>query len=102
EQVTNDVFNVGTGRSLSIMDVAYTLAREIGIRIEPEVVGQYRAGDIRHCYADITKITKSLGYTPRVLFEDGMGELVANIREEPATDRVDAAYRELKARGLAR
>jgi dTDP-L-rhamnose 4-epimerase len=102
ERVANDVFNVGTGRSLSVMDVAQTLAQEIGMAVEPEIVGQYRAGDIRHCYADITKITRVLGYMPRVQFEDGMRELVANIREEPATDRVDAAYKELAARGLAR
>jgi dTDP-L-rhamnose 4-epimerase len=102
DRVTNDVFNVGTGRSLSVMDVAQTLAQEIGIAITPEAVGQYRAGDIRHCYADITKITGTLGFCPRVQFENGMRELVANIREEPATDRVDAAYQELAARGLAR
>jgi dTDP-L-rhamnose 4-epimerase len=102
ECVQNDVFNVGTGRSLSVMDVAQTLAQEIGIAVTPEIVGQYRAGDIRHCYADITKITRTLGFSPRVRFEEGMRELVANIREEPATDRVDAAYQELAARGLAR
>lgn len=98
--VENDLFNIGTGRSLSVMDVARTLADEIGIAIEPEVIGQYRAGDIRHCYADISKIRRILGYEPRVQFEDGMRELVANIREEPAADRVDTAYRELAARGL--
>lgn len=100
DTVQNDVFNIGTGRSLSVMDVARTLAEEIGIEIEPEVVGQYRAGDIRHCYADIAKIRAALGYEPRVQFEDGMRELVANIREEPAADHVDVAYRELAARGL--
>ncbi len=100
DAVVNDVFNIGTGRSLSIMDVARTLAQEIGIAIEPEIVGQYRAGDIRHCYGDIAKIRRVLGYETRVRFEDGMRELVANIREEPAADHVDAAYRELAARGL--
>jgi len=98
--VQNDLFNIGTGRSLSVMDVARTLADEIGIEIEPEMVGHFRAGDIRHCYADISKIRAGLGYEPRVRFEDGMRELVANIREEPATDHVDHAYRELAAHGL--
>jgi dTDP-L-rhamnose 4-epimerase len=100
DAVENDVFNVGTGTPLTVMDVARTLAQEIGVENEPEIVGQYRAGDIRHCYADITKIGHMLGYEPRVRFADGMRELVANIREEPAADNIDAAYRELAVRGL--
>jgi dTDP-L-rhamnose 4-epimerase len=100
DAVENDVFNVGTGTPLTVMDVARTLAQEIGVENEPEIVGQYRAGDIRHCYADITKIGQMLGYKPRVRFADGMRELVANIREEPAADNIDAAYRELAVRGL--
>jgi dTDP-L-rhamnose 4-epimerase len=100
DAVENDVFNVGTGTPLTVMDVARTLAQEIGVENEPEIVGQYRAGDIRPCYADITKIGQMLGYKPRVRFADGMRELVANIREEPAADNIDAAYRELAVRGL--
>lgn len=98
--VENDFFNVGTGTPLTVTDVACTLAREIGVEIEPETVARYRAGDIRHCYADIAKIGRILGYEPRVRFADGMRELVSSIREEPAADRVEVAYRELAARGL--
>jgi dTDP-L-rhamnose 4-epimerase len=100
DDVENDVFNVGTGTPLTVNDVAWTLAREIGVENEPEIVNRYRAGDIRHCYADIAKIRRVLGYEPRVRFADGMRELVSSIREEPAADRVDVAYRELAARGL--
>ena len=100
DAVENDLFNVGTGTPLTVMDVARTLAQEIGVENEPEIVEQYRAGDIRHCYADITKIGQALGYKPRVRFADGMRELVASIREEPAADNIDAAYRELAVRGL--
>jgi len=100
DAVENDVFNIGTGTPLSVMDVARTLAQEIGVESEPEIVDQYRAGDIRHCYADITKIGRMLGYKPRVRFADGMRELVSSIREEPAADNIDAAYRELAVRGL--
>jgi dTDP-L-rhamnose 4-epimerase len=97
----HDVFNVGTGRALTVLDVAHALARGIGVDIAPQMVNQFRAGDIRHCYADISKIRRTLGYEPRVRFEEGVHELVAWIRQEPATDRVDLAYRELAERGLA-
>jgi dTDP-L-rhamnose 4-epimerase len=96
----HDVFNVGTGRALTVLDVAHALARGIGVDIAPQMVNQFRAGDIRHCYADISKIRRTLGYEPRVRFEEGVHELVAWIRQEPAKDRVDLAYRELAERGL--
>jgi dTDP-L-rhamnose 4-epimerase len=96
----HDVFNVGTGRPLTVLDVAHALARGIGVDIAPQMVNQFRAGDIRHCYADISKIRRTLGYEPRVRFEEGVHELVAWIRQEPAKDRVDLAYRELAERGL--
>jgi dTDP-L-rhamnose 4-epimerase len=100
DRVENDVFNVGTGRPLTVLDVAKALAEGIGVDLAPEMVHQFRAGDIRHCYADISKIRRTLGFQPEVRFEEGMRELVAWIRQEPAMDRVDLAYRELAERGL--
>jgi dTDP-L-rhamnose 4-epimerase len=100
DEVDNDVFNVGTGRPLTVLDVAYALARETGVDVEPEIMNQFRAGDIRHCYADITKIRQVLGYEPQVRFEDGVRHLVAWLSGEPALDLVDLAYRELAERGL--
>lgn len=100
-QVDNDLFNVGTGRPLTVLDVARSLAEGIGVDIAPQMVNQFRAGDIRHCYADIGKIRRTLGYEPQVPFEEGVRELVEWIRQEPAVDRVDGAYRELAERGLA-
>ncbi len=100
-KVVNDVFNVGTGCALTVLDVAAALARGIGVDLEPELVGKFRAGDIRHCFADISRIRSVLGYQPRVQFEQGVHELVEWIRQEPAVDQVDHAYRELAERGLA-
>lgn len=100
DEVNNDVFNVGTGRPLTVLDVAYALAREIGVDVEPEIVNQFRAGDIRHCYADISKIHRVLGYEPQVQFEDEVRDLVTWISGESALDFVDLAYRELAERGF--
>lgn len=71
------VLNVGTGQPTSVLQVGEHLARELAWTGGFEIVRKFRAGDIRHCYADITRIQKSIGYAPRVRFEDGVRELVA-------------------------
>ena len=93
------VFNVGTGRAVSIAEMARLLAQLYEVPVEPEVTLKYRAGDIRHCYADITKL-HGLGFTPSVTLADGLRDLVAWGRQAEADDRVEAAAKELEARGL--
>ena len=66
----------------------------------PAITGAYRFGDIRHCHADISKISQTLGYVPRVSFEQGMSELVNWLDSQPAQDYTDDALRDLAARGL--
>ncbi|MEW5720598.1 MAG: NAD-dependent epimerase/dehydratase family protein, partial [Chloroflexota bacterium] len=95
-------FNVGTGHSTTVRDVAIGLSRALDKTIEPQIVGKFREGDIRHCVADIAKARRALGYAPRVAFEDGMRELTAWVRQQDAQDRVDAAAGELEQRGLTR
>ena len=97
-----DVFNVGTGKSTSVLEVAHTLAEKLGKGVRPQLLGQFRSGDIRHCYGDITKIRSKLGFEPSVGFEDGMEELVAWLASESSADRADLAMQELEARGLTR
>ena len=93
--------NVGSGRAVSVREVAETLARVLGSGVEPEVNGKYRVGDIRNCYADISLAREVLGYEPRVAFEAGMEELVAWLqRQERPESTVDAHAAELAARGL--
>jgi len=96
------VFNVGTGRSTTVLDVAHALADGLGVDIQPEIVNQFRAGDIRHCYADITRIRQTLDFEPQVRFEDGMADLIDWLREQEGVDLVEQARAELERRGLAR
>jgi dTDP-L-rhamnose 4-epimerase len=96
------VYNVGTGRATTIAGVALELARALGKPIEPEIPGRYRAGDVRHCIADVSRISAELGYAPRVSFEAGVKDLLAWLATQSPEDRVDQATRELEARGLAR
>jgi dTDP-L-rhamnose 4-epimerase len=97
-----DYFNVGTGRRLTVLDVAGALAKALGKDIAPKVVGKFREGDIRHCFADISKIRAAAGYAPTVAFEDGITELVDWCRTQQAEDRVLEAAQELAAKGLTK
>lgn len=101
--VAGQVFNVGTGRPLTLLDVFKVLSCELGAGdIQPEIPGKFRAGDIRHCVADISKIRGALGYEPKVRFEEGMRELTAWMRTQKAEDRVEQAAAELARKGLAK
>lgn len=97
-----EVFNIGTGRSLTVLDVARALSEAMDVELEPQIVTKFRKGDIRHCYADISKARRILGYDPQVAFEDGISDLVQWVRQEESLDLVDNATRELEMRGLTK
>lgn len=92
--------NVASGEPVNVKEVASTLARALGVQIKPELTGKCRAGDIRHCFADITAAKKHLGYEPRVKFADGVRELVNWLREQRAEDRAAEAVQKLTLYGL--
>lgn len=70
-----EALNVGTGRSVSVLDVARTLVSVLNVDVEPEVRHGVRAGDIRHCYANASRAKELLGWEARTTFEDGMARL---------------------------
>ena len=92
--------NVASGEPVNVREVASTLADALGMKIEPEITGKVRAGDIRHCIADISASRKYLGYEPKVKFSDGVRELVNWLREQRAEDRAAEAARKLTLYGL--
>ena len=97
-----EVFNVGTGKAINILEIAHALIKLYNKdkELEPNITNKYRAGDIRHCFADISKITNKMGYKPKVDFEEGMKELVEWGEKEEAVDKFEEAHEELKARRL--
>jgi dTDP-L-rhamnose 4-epimerase len=100
-EAEGQVFNVGSGRSYTIREIAERLAEVMGQHgLRAEITGQYRVGDIRHCFADITHARQRLGYEPRVTLEQGLAELAEWLEGQAATDRADQASAELAARGL--
>ena len=93
-------FNVGSGRSVTITEVADILIKLYGKKLEPELTGKYRAGDIRHCYADISKIKSKLKFEPGVSFEAGMKELIEWSETARFDDKTQQAQDELRQRKL--
>jgi dTDP-L-rhamnose 4-epimerase len=100
DQVFN-VFNVGSGRQYTVREIARAMGEVLGREdLEPEITGNYRVGDIRHCFADITLARRILGYEPQVPLEQGLIELAGWLAGQVAYDRVAEARQELAARGL--
>ncbi|MGB5048814.1 MAG: NAD-dependent epimerase/dehydratase family protein [Caldilineaceae bacterium] len=102
DEANYQVFNVGTGRPFTICDIARALAEHLGVKTEADITHKFRAGDIRHCYADISKARRLLGYEPKVSFAEGVAELVEWVRHQKAEDNLTKAASELEQRGLAR
>jgi dTDP-L-rhamnose 4-epimerase len=92
--------NVGSGESISVVELADLLARVLGVAIRPDVTGDFRVGDIRHCFADIELAQRALGFEPEVSLDRGIAELGEWLGGQTAVDRVDEATEELARRGL--
>ena len=94
--------NVGGGRPTSVLEIAHTLSGLLGKEIDPELPGTFRAGDIRHCIADVSLARELLGFEAQVTLENGLAELADWLSTQQATDRFDRAAAELAERGLTR
>jgi dTDP-L-rhamnose 4-epimerase len=93
--------NVGCGKATTVEQIAILLSQMFGGTVQPVISGQYRLGDIRHGYADITAIRGALGFVPEISLEHGLARFVEWVKQQPAEhDRLDLATRELVSRGL--
>ena len=97
----NGVFNIGSGNKYTINEIAGKLAAILGKEhLQPEISHKYRVGDIRHCYADIGRARKVLGFKPSVSLSAGLEELAGWLEGQKADDKVKHARDELASRGL--
>lgn len=95
------VFNLGSGERFTVREIAARVAIALDKRhLAPRITGQYRTGDIRHCFANISLARHVLGYEPQVSFEDGLAGLVEWLRSVTNVAPAPDAGRELSARGL--
>jgi dTDP-L-rhamnose 4-epimerase len=100
-EAAGQVLNIGSGHASTICKVAELMARVLGkTHLAPHLTGKYRVGDIRHCFADITRAQVILGYTPRVTLAEGVEEMVDWLAGQIAHDQSATASAELIKRGL--
>jgi dTDP-L-rhamnose 4-epimerase len=100
-EAAGQVFNIGSGQVYTIEQVALMLSEAMGLdHLSPEIIDKARAGDVRHCFADIRHARDRLGYGPSHALEDSLDELAEWIARSSARDRGEHAKRELEAHGL--
>jgi dTDP-L-rhamnose 4-epimerase len=101
EDAADQVFNLASGQPITIYEVAERVATVLGRKhLAPQITNKYRVGDIRHCFADITRAREVLGFCPQVPFEPGLRRLAAWLERQVTYDRVDESRAELEVRGL--
>jgi len=93
-------FNVGSGQKIEVREVAEKLAKVLGENLQPQITGNYRVGDIRHCYPDMSLAKRVLGYEAKTSLENGMIDLAGWLERQTATDRFHEMRNELASRGL--
>ena len=100
-EANGHVFNVGTGVATNVLTVANTLCEKYGINVPITVSGNYRLGDIRHNYADISLARNILGFEPKWSFSDGIAQFCKWVdKQDVQEDKYEASIEEMKAKGL--
>lgn len=100
-EANGHVFNVGTGIATDVLTVANTLCEKYGINVPITVSGNYRLGDIRHNFADITAARQILGFEPKWSFSDGIEQFTNWVNQQEVNeDNYETSIEEMKKKGL--
>jgi dTDP-L-rhamnose 4-epimerase len=99
-EAPGNAFNVATGRRIEIGELASRLSDLLAPDLQPEITGEFRAGDIRHCFADTTRARDLLGFEAATRLEDGLPELVEWVARQTVTESGDEALEKLRRAGL--
>lgn len=100
KRADHQVFNIGSGRPTTIKEIAYLLAKIYKSKVKPDITSKTRRLDVRHCYADISKIEKLISWKPKMNLEDGLAEVANWAQQEESIDKLDFALQQLEKRGL--
>jgi len=101
EEANGEVFNVGTGEATDVITVANELIKNYNASTQVKISGNYRLGDIRHNFADLTKITTTLGFIPKYNFEEGIQQFAKWVTtQEVQESKFEASIAEMKEKGL--
>ncbi|HOK79331.1 MAG TPA: SDR family NAD(P)-dependent oxidoreductase [bacterium] len=100
DRANYEIFNVGSGKPVTILEIARLLIRMAGKSLQPIVTYNFRKGDVRHCFADIKKIKRMLGFKPEVSLKKGLTMLLDWSKQTDASDGFERALKELKEKKL--
>ncbi len=96
-----EVFNIGSGKRTTVLEVAGLINRFFGERSTLRVSGDYRVGDIRHNFADLSRVKRLLGFSPSWSFKDGLKQFLDWADgQKSQTGDYQRSLEEMKARGL--
>ena len=97
DRADNATLNVGSGQPVTIRHVAESVAALMNVHVQPQLIGQFRRGDVRHCTAEISRAAELLGFRPATTFDQGLEQLIHWSLAEPASDEFAATLGELEA-----
>ena len=100
DKAAGRVYNVGSGRAFTVLEVTKLLAARLNPAVAPDIQARFRAGDIRHCFADIAAIQADLGYRPGMTLEQGIEDLIPWVRAQQSADHVQTALSDLERHAL--
>ena len=101
KEANHQIFNVGSGVATTVLQVANTLKRLYSSDVRIKVSGKYRLGDIRHNYADLSKIENVLGFSPRFNFKAGITKFVKWVQtQDIEQDKYEGSIKKLEDKGL--
>jgi len=101
QEANQNIFNVGSGIPTDVITVANELMKNYNVNVPLTISGNFRLGDIRHNYADLSKISSTLGFKPKYSFEDGIkifAEWVLTQKIEES--KYEKSVTEMKDKGL--
>ncbi len=100
-EANGHIFNVGLGKSIDVLTVAKTLIKAYNSTSKITLSGNFRTGDIRHNYADLTKVREKLGFEPKITFEEGIQRFTQWVEVQEVTeDKYETSIQEMKSKGL--
>lgn len=101
DTAVNDIFDVGADKPIDVLTVAKTLINKYGFSIEPIITGNFRLGDIRHNYANLTKVKEILGFIPKYNFDTGVSKFVEWVNAQAIeNDKYSSSINEMREKGL--
>jgi dTDP-L-rhamnose 4-epimerase len=101
EEANGEIFNVGTGVATDVLSVANSLIEAYGIEVPVHISSRFRLGDIRHNFADMSKIKQYLDFEPKVFFKKGIANFTEWVlAQKIEKDTLNKSLEEMKAKGL--